>query len=105
MGLPSSHLLGEAQCRERSLPEAASAAWCPRAGRPALPLHGCKALGPRLLNLSTVGRGTSHAASSQEDSGKGSEAPGTRAEFPFREPSSSFLVGIDLFQELSESEH
>ena len=42
--------------------------------------------------------------SSQGGSGKGLEVPGKRAEFPFKEPS-SFLVGIDLFQELSKSEH
>ena len=43
--------------------------------------------------------------SSQGGSGKGLEVPGKRAEFPFKEPFSSFLVGIDLFQELSKSEH
>ena len=38
--------------------------------------------------------GAHPAASSQGASGKGSLVPGKRAEFPFREPSSSFLVGI-----------
>lgn len=52
-----------------------------------------------------VGVGARPAASSQGAYGKGSLAPSKRAEFPFREPSSSFLVGIDLFQELSKSEH
>lgn len=41
-----------------------------------------------------AGVGAHPAASSQGASGKGSLAPSKRAEFPFREPSSSFLVGI-----------
>lgn len=36
---------------------------------------------------------------------EGLRGPRQRARFPFKESFSSFLVGIDLFQELSQSEH
>lgn len=104
--LPSSCLLGGAQGSEPQLPEADSDVWCPTVSGPALTLCVSKAL-PWVLGFPFCPQwmGTQSCCEFTRWFWEGLKGPRQRVRFPFKESFSSFLVGIDLFQELSKSEH